>query len=383
MKNLAQSMETQQLMNSQQNQNVDDSSSFGFCKGLIISTFLLLIIAISATIFILNNNSSSTSNICSCSQPDAITLNSYSCVIPISDGLIATNIAGGLFRTWNITDYINITDIDGEPWIIYNDEIDDYEWRYPNEWFSYLLLTQNDTTGNLLKILIDASVGTVRPSVSLISSPAIYDRLVSQNCHDIDIVISTHFHQDHTGWFTKWENLTNITENNIIPTFPNAKYYSSKTEYDFWNSTSISNKSWLRFNERIVPIFQSKQLVLMEEGNYNLTKYISIRNCSGHTPGHSCIIWNDYEDENYQQKYIFFGDLMNRVVQISKPELNGWPDIDINGAIERRKEMSTYMYENDMIAFPAHFGGAINPGKVVLCDHCNSVNNFTWMAVAI
>ena len=45
---------------------------------------------------------------------------------------------------------------------------------------------------------------------------------------DITKVIYSHFHFDHTGW-------TSIEENDkIILTFPNANYYSSKNEWDFW-----------------------------------------------------------------------------------------------------------------------------------------------------
>eukprot|EP01084_Bolivina_argentea_P145802 255464_1 len=373
-------METHILVDSDNKARIDKKRHVKRCKILIAFAFILIVI-ITVAILIVTLRTDSSIKTCSCNTRNSIELNSYSCVIPISDGLGTTNIAGGLFPDWTINDYINITDINNNNWIIYNNNTQQYEWKHPNEWFSYLLLTQNDTTNKLIKILIDASVGVVRPSVSLISSPQIYDELISLGCDDIDIVISTHFHQDHTGWFVKWNNNTNNQTNNIIPTFPNAKYYSSRIEYDYWNGRPSSNKSWLRFDERIVPIFESDQLVLVDAGNYNITKYISVRNCSGHTPGHQCIIFDDYDDIEYNQQYIFFGDLMNRVVQISKPELNGWPDVDINGAIERRIEMLNYMYTNDVIAFPAHFGKDINPGKVVYCDYCNADNNFTWMGL--
>ena len=49
---------------------------------------------------------------------------------------------------------------------------------------------------------------------------------------DITKVIYSHFHPAHVGW-------TSIEENGKrVLTFPNAEYYSSKNEWDFWKYRS-------------------------------------------------------------------------------------------------------------------------------------------------
>ncbi|MBV9569586.1 MAG: MBL fold metallo-hydrolase, partial [Hyphomicrobiales bacterium] len=45
---------------------------------------------------------------------------------------------------------------------------------------------------------------------------------------DIDFVMCTHLHVDHVGWNTRLEN------GRWVPTFPNARYVFSETEYKHW-----------------------------------------------------------------------------------------------------------------------------------------------------
>jgi glyoxylase-like metal-dependent hydrolase (beta-lactamase superfamily II) len=46
---------------------------------------------------------------------------------------------------------------------------------------------------------------------------------------EVDVVINTHLHMDHTGWNTRLE------EGQWVPTFPNATYLMPKIDFDFWN----------------------------------------------------------------------------------------------------------------------------------------------------
>ena len=47
----------------------------------------------------------------------------------------------------------------------------------------------------------------------------------------VDAVVFTHLHADHIGW--------NVTDRNgeLVPTFPNAEYIVSKSEWAFWSAT--------------------------------------------------------------------------------------------------------------------------------------------------
>ena len=57
------------------------------------------------------------------------------------------------------------------------------------------------------------------------------DRLAAAGARpeDIDIVLCTHLHADHTGWNTM------LRDGRWVPTFPNANYLFSRTENDYWD----------------------------------------------------------------------------------------------------------------------------------------------------
>ena len=89
-----------------------------------------------------------------------------------------------------------------------------------SNYFNSLLIETDDT-----KILVDAGMGhnSERPQVGQIVPNLASIGLQPQ---DINIVYITHFHGDHyMGLLTDGE-----------PTFPNARYITLDTEWDFWLS---------------------------------------------------------------------------------------------------------------------------------------------------
>ena len=52
------------------------------------------------------------------------------------------------------------------------------------------------------------------------------------HCDDITDVICTHLHFDHIGGNTK------LIDGNIVPAFPNAKYWMSQKNWEVANSPS-------------------------------------------------------------------------------------------------------------------------------------------------
>ena len=82
------------------------------------------------------------------------------------------------------------------------------------------------------KILIDTCVGNhksrkQRPFWDQLNTPYL-ERLAAAGVkpEDIDMVMCTHLHVDHVGWNTRLDN------GRWVPTFPNAQYVFSKTDYD-------------------------------------------------------------------------------------------------------------------------------------------------------
>jgi hypothetical protein len=86
------------------------------------------------------------------------------------------------------------------------------------------------------KILIDTCVGNHksrkhRPFWDDLNTPYL-ERLATAGCEpeDIDLVMCTHLHVDHVGWNTRLDN------GRWVPTFPNAKYVWSKTDFEHFSA---------------------------------------------------------------------------------------------------------------------------------------------------
>lgn len=116
------------------------------------------------------------------------------------------------------------------------------------------------------KILVDTGMGNKWND----KAKTIYD--IDQKKHSIEIslgklnvkpgditdVILTHLHFDHTGGSTKSEN------GRIVPTFPNAKYYVQKKNYEWaMNPSDRDRGSYLK--ENFSPLFEEGILKLLDE----------------------------------------------------------------------------------------------------------------------
>ena len=120
---------------------------------------------------------------------------------------------------------------------------------------------------------------------------------------EIDIVAFTHLHIDHVGW--------NITEGNGVPrlTFPNAKYYIPKVDYEFFNE-DLETNSYM--TSQVNPLESLGALELIESDTA-LTSEVTMVSTPGHTPGHMSLgILSDG-----QRGYIL-GDVINVASQANE-----------------------------------------------------------------
>ena len=122
---------------------------------------------------------------------------------------------------------------------------------------------------------------------------------------EIDIVAFTHLHIDHVGW--------NITEENGVPrlTFPNAKYYIPKVDYEFFNE-DLETNSYM--TSQVNPLESLGALELIESDTA-LTSEVTMVSTPGHTPGHMSLgILSDG-----QRGYIL-GDVINVASQANETD---------------------------------------------------------------
>ncbi|RKJ27567.1 MBL fold metallo-hydrolase, partial [Butyricicoccus sp. 1XD8-22] len=57
------------------------------------------------------------------------------------------------------------------------------------------------------------------------------------SAEDIDFILMTHLHFDHAGGLTRWEGDV------LVPTFPNAKIYTTEIEWDEMRNPNIRSRN--------------------------------------------------------------------------------------------------------------------------------------------
>ena len=94
---------------------------------------------------------------------------------------------------------------------------------------------------------------------------------------DVDIVINSHLHFDHSGW-----NTTLREDGSIVPTFPNARYYAQQGEVEDGRlQRERDGVSYMANNYE--PLIASGQMTLLN-GPTEIAPGISVDLYPGHTP---------------------------------------------------------------------------------------------------
>ena len=178
-------------------------------------------------------------------------------------------------------------------------------------WSMRCLLIETGTR----KILIDCGIGDKQPDKflanyylngddSLDSSLA----KVGLTVNDITDVILTHLHFDHCGGAVRW----NEDRTDYIPTFKNATYITSKTQWEW--ATNPNNREKASFlKENILPIMEKGRIKLVES-DVELFPGISIRIFNGHTNG-QVIPFVSYKDKTI----VYMADLLPSAAHIPLP----------------------------------------------------------------
>ena len=94
----------------------------------------------------------------------------------------------------------------------------------------------------------------------------------------IDLVVLTHIHPDHVGW--------NLSDGS--PTFPNARYLVTRTDWDHWTQPEIRAQA-PHVDEQMLPLEGLNVLDLIE-GEYSVTDELTTLLTPGHTPGHISVV---------------------------------------------------------------------------------------------
>ncbi len=148
----------------------------------------------------------------------------------------------------------------------------------------------------------------------------------------IDVVVLTHMHGDHIGGL--------MTDSG--PTFPNARYLSSRAEFDFW--AGAENQA---FDGLVRPLAERFQF--LEDGQ-DVTGGLTAIAAYGHTPGHTV-----FRIESEGQAMILFADLANHPVwSLANPDWHFSFDIDKDMAAESRRRVLSMIAADRLPAIGYH-----------------------------
>ena len=164
---------------------------------------------------------------------------------------------------------------------------------------------------------------------------------------EIDIVVNTHLHLDHCGWNT-------IERDGLaVPTFPNARYYMQRGEYDVaMHPNERTRATYLA--ENFQPLLESGQLELVED-EFQITPELRFLPAPGHTADHACVVLS-----SGGENALYTGDLVHNAIGLER--LPWIPALDILPlvSLETKRRLTEQMVREQMLVVIAHapFPGA-------------------------
>jgi|HubBroStandDraft_1064217.scaffolds.fasta_scaffold04687_2 glyoxylase-like metal-dependent hydrolase (beta-lactamase superfamily II) len=156
-------------------------------------------------------------------------------------------------------------------------------------------------------VLIETGIGNKLSErlVQIYTQPAkLLDNLHAAGVapEEIDIVINTHLHFDHCGWNTVRRG------DQVVATFPNAKYYVQKKEWEH-GRLQLERDAISYMSPNYDPLLETGQMVLLN-GDQEIVPGISVKVFPGHTANMQAVILENGGGGNGQKKACYISDLI-------------------------------------------------------------------------
>lgn len=161
---------------------------------------------------------------------------------------------------------------------------------------------------------------------------------------DIDYVFCTHLHIDHAGWNTR------LLDGEWVPTFRNAKYVVSRTEFErLVGEGSPSGDDLNLIADTIQPIIDSGQWLPID-APFQLCDELLIEASPGHTHGHCHLTLSSGDG-----RAVFSGDIVHHPIQVHIPSWNSSACSATDAAIPTRIRILEELSETGTWLMPVHF----------------------------
>ena len=232
-------------------------------------------------------------------------------------------------------------------------------WMVPNHWIpamNKLILTVQlwvVQAGDHI-IVVDTGVGNGKPREGMARMNRLNTLVLEwleaagAPAEKVTHVVNTHLHMDHIGWNTRW------LDNRWTPTFPNARYYLPKDDFDFCmagkNKEQTLDVFGAAIDDSIKPLVEQGLVQLIKPGE-EIADCLQVEDASGHSPGQVA-----FRVRSGGEQAMFCGDVFHNPMQIVQPDLNSgyciWPD----KARQTRKAMLEDLAQSGALLLPVHFG---------------------------
>ena len=212
-----------------------------------------------------------------------------------------------------------------------------------------------------LRLVVDTCIGNDKPRTG-----TMFDRLQTRFLHDlkaagwtrdsVDAVLCTHLHVDHVGWNTM------LHEGRWVPTFPRARYYFGRREYE--DAQHEASTGGVRAHDGAIladsvqPIVEAG-LATFVEMDARLAPEIRLMPTPGHTPGHVSVVV-----ESEGARAVITGDLMHHPCQMARPDWSSGFDTDQATSRSTRHDFLAQFADTPTLVIGTHFAGP-TAGRVV------------------
>jgi glyoxylase-like metal-dependent hydrolase (beta-lactamase superfamily II) len=188
------------------------------------------------------------------------------------------------------------------------------------------------------KVLVDAGLGEMGHGGHLFEG--LEDNEIAQE--DIDTLVITHFHGDH---------INGILDNHGNVSFPNARYVTWKTEWDYWTSDEKMAAMDEQWRERMGARYDvmKHDLVLMT-GENEIVPGISAIALPGHTPGHMGLLVESDDDS-----LLDVVDAIHHLPQLANMDWAFKFDSSPKQASQTRKDILTRAAKENHLTLMYHF----------------------------
>ncbi|ARE73479.1 MBL fold metallo-hydrolase [Streptomyces sp. Sge12] len=173
---------------------------------------------------------------------------------------------------------------------------------------------------------------------------------------NVDLVILTHLHTDHVGWNTR------KVDGAWVPTFPNARYLTSRAEHEFWAAYDMDEARSGMFRDSVVPVEEAGLLDLVDvpADGVDVADGLRLLPAPGHTPGQIAVGVG-----GAGAAALITGDAVHHPVQLAHPEIGSCVDIDPVRAEATRRALLAGLAETGALVLGTHFP-APTAGRVIV-----------------